>query len=670
MKQKGFTLIELLAVIVVLAVIALIATPLVMNAIEDARKGALERSYDYIEDSASNYVYANYNELNIPDYVDYYLPVQELTDNGYLKNATEEMNQEYVIVKKSDDDMTFYYTGRDQNPYETNGTLKENIESDTSHIVKNVVINGVTVNKVIGTKAEKNTTMKNYVWYSGNLWQVLETTDEYVKMVLAHSITSIPYGETSDWNASWVRKWLNEMDSSSTYDGIFYHGLSRTDLLLDGQFCLDEPTVTTRLKLSDGGDYIVSLPSTSSKISNCQNISKDKVGLLTFEDYVYANNGTSMTFTGGSFLDEDEFTWTMTKYTGNGQNNYMWIQWYENIDGKSGNIAVDTGGTVDGTTKSSQFSRTNNYGHGVRPVIYMKSHVLVSSGTGTKKDPFVLVSEKKKVSKLNQATIGEYIYLDESNSPNTTTTETVVNGLTYSYNKNQVRYRIIDILDDGSIKVERADILRDLPNTIAIQSGIYVPYYYVGEASTSTGCAYINGTYYYGGCINHNYFKPTEGNGEYSYTNSMNIAYYLNNASNSFYNWFSDDTKSWIVNATWDLPVTAHGMDYSIRMDRSQDITGQTNYWNNTYDGRVTAYVGLPSYGERYSGNDLNASYWYMNRCVNSSSFVGRVRSGGYASGYHAGDHWNGVRPVLVLNSNLYIISGNGTSNQPYQVSL
>lgn len=190
----------MLAVIVVLAVIALIATPLVMNAIEDARKGSLERSYDHIEDSASNYVYANYNELNIPDYVDYYLPVQELTDNGYLKNATEEMNQEYVIVKKSDDDMTFYYTGRDQNPYETNGTLKENIESDTSHIVKNVVINGVTVNKVIGTKSEKDTTMKNYVWYSGNLWQVLETTDEYVKMVLAHSITSIPYGETSDWN--------------------------------------------------------------------------------------------------------------------------------------------------------------------------------------------------------------------------------------------------------------------------------------------------------------------------------------------------------------------------------------------------------------------------------------------------------------------------------------
>ena len=38
MKKKGFTLIELLAVIVVLAIIALIATPIVMNIIKSAKK--------------------------------------------------------------------------------------------------------------------------------------------------------------------------------------------------------------------------------------------------------------------------------------------------------------------------------------------------------------------------------------------------------------------------------------------------------------------------------------------------------------------------------------------------------------------------------------------------------------------------------------------------------
>ena len=44
MKKKGFTLMELLAVIVVLAIIALIVTPIVLNLINNARVGAAEQS--------------------------------------------------------------------------------------------------------------------------------------------------------------------------------------------------------------------------------------------------------------------------------------------------------------------------------------------------------------------------------------------------------------------------------------------------------------------------------------------------------------------------------------------------------------------------------------------------------------------------------------------------
>ena len=50
--KKGFTLIELLAVIVILAVIALIATPLVLNIIERAEKGAFKDSVYGIMEAA------------------------------------------------------------------------------------------------------------------------------------------------------------------------------------------------------------------------------------------------------------------------------------------------------------------------------------------------------------------------------------------------------------------------------------------------------------------------------------------------------------------------------------------------------------------------------------------------------------------------------------------
>ena len=55
MKQKGFTLIELLAVIVILAIIALIATPMIMDVIEKSRRGAAIESVNGILDAAEKY---------------------------------------------------------------------------------------------------------------------------------------------------------------------------------------------------------------------------------------------------------------------------------------------------------------------------------------------------------------------------------------------------------------------------------------------------------------------------------------------------------------------------------------------------------------------------------------------------------------------------------------
>ena len=43
-RNKGFTLIELLAVIVILAIIALIATPIILGVIDKARQGSAEQS--------------------------------------------------------------------------------------------------------------------------------------------------------------------------------------------------------------------------------------------------------------------------------------------------------------------------------------------------------------------------------------------------------------------------------------------------------------------------------------------------------------------------------------------------------------------------------------------------------------------------------------------------
>lgn len=71
MINKGFTLIELLAVIVILAIIAIITTPLISNVIDDSKKGAFKASsYGIIATSNNGYVKMMMSETN-PIFTEY-----------------------------------------------------------------------------------------------------------------------------------------------------------------------------------------------------------------------------------------------------------------------------------------------------------------------------------------------------------------------------------------------------------------------------------------------------------------------------------------------------------------------------------------------------------------------------------------------------------------------
>lgn len=64
MKNNGFTLIELLAVIIILAVLALIATPVVLSIIDDTNESELKAN--------ANVLYYNLSNSNDNTYMDEY----------------------------------------------------------------------------------------------------------------------------------------------------------------------------------------------------------------------------------------------------------------------------------------------------------------------------------------------------------------------------------------------------------------------------------------------------------------------------------------------------------------------------------------------------------------------------------------------------------------------
>lgn len=77
-KNKGFTLIELLAVVIILSVIALIATPIVLNIIENSKKEALKDSAYGLINSARFYSY----QYEVSDTVRFDIRDSVVTSNG------------------------------------------------------------------------------------------------------------------------------------------------------------------------------------------------------------------------------------------------------------------------------------------------------------------------------------------------------------------------------------------------------------------------------------------------------------------------------------------------------------------------------------------------------------------------------------------------------------
>ena len=548
------------------------------------------------------------------------ITIGELKNKGYIQNTDEDDNNK-VFVYTNGIDYEFYYEGRDN--LKEYKTLKSLIESDTNHINKNVVVNGNTVNKVYGTK-EEQLTMTNYVLYSGQLWEVVETNDtnNTIKLVSAISLTSVAYGATNDWNSSWVKKWLNEY---------FYSKLERTDIIKETEFCIDPVDVT---------------PDSYTKMTTCTNKAIEKVGLLTYEDYIYAKDANTIQ-DGGSYLDEDELSWLITP--NNTTSNKNWHTYYNN------------------PSKLSIEYNTNTYGQGIRPVISIKDNVLVKDGKGTRANPYILSSERslKKNTKLNLGKVGDYVYLDESNNPYATEiNETYINKVSNKTSTSKVRYRIVEINNDGSIKIERADVLRDLPDTVAIRFKMHIPFYSIDTGEGLTSCLFspekkygednMTDDYYLGGCTNHNKFDLMEGEGDFEINTGENLPYYLNNATNSFYNWYSDKTKSMIIPTTVKLQQSGYSIDYSALEE----------------DGEVTLNVVLPSWGEMYTGNDLNISYWYTNRWISSSVRVSLIHHDGIGYGDNPAYPWLAVRPVVTLSPNTYVMSGNGTVNNPYSLDI
>jgi prepilin-type N-terminal cleavage/methylation domain-containing protein len=106
MKEKAFTLIELLAVIVILAIIALIATPIILGIIKDARENSKKRSaelvYTGVEYAYTQALFKEGSENVVDDVtldtIDKYLNVDNVASHGFETSDTSK-EKLHIVTK-------------------------------------------------------------------------------------------------------------------------------------------------------------------------------------------------------------------------------------------------------------------------------------------------------------------------------------------------------------------------------------------------------------------------------------------------------------------------------------------------------------------------------------------------------------------------------------------
>ena len=190
-RKKGFTLIELIAVLVIMAIIALIVTPLVMSIIKKARVSADKRSID---------AYGRSIELAIAGY---------LLDTGKFPTDVSQLTIEYsgnrveCETTQLNPDSTAYLTGCSVSgrlvDY-TYGTDKNPIVYDEYEIGDEVKYNNVDYYVIMDSGADKSTLTllkaEPLTVAEVNLYGGVGTDNNHVNMYVT-SNKSLPFYQTA-----------------------------------------------------------------------------------------------------------------------------------------------------------------------------------------------------------------------------------------------------------------------------------------------------------------------------------------------------------------------------------------------------------------------------------------------------------------------------------------
>ena len=281
MLKKGFTLIELLAVIIILAIIALIATPIILNVVEDARISAGKSEAQMIYSGINNYCASSMMEEQLNGKVDICadgVTTEEVSQMVNLGNAIVNKvtysNGKVTELEVESNNHTFKLCGDGSFVMDeeecgvtppdvaiTTGPLIDILMQQYDETNETGLVQDETNNNIYYYTGTNEEVSNNYLWYGGHHWRVVEfdTDADTLLLISQQPLTAIQPAsavwETKEaYEASYINTWLNDyfynsLDSSvqnSIVSNTFNVGIY-TDV--------DEITTTQKVGLLDEDQY-------------------------------------------------------------------------------------------------------------------------------------------------------------------------------------------------------------------------------------------------------------------------------------------------------------------------------------------------------------------------------------------------------------------------------
>lgn len=303
MKQKGFTLIELLAVIVILAIIALIATPLILNLIEDAKKGAFQTSvynaidasiFDYVvnrEDGEKSYEFDGESPLKLKGDTQNWQGSIIVNDQQKIKATIS--NDGWCASKNFDEEVVLITKGKCSNEPLLKDKFSENNVGTGKY---STVFNE---NYFIGEDPN------NWLIFENQLWRIIKTSDEGIKISFVKSCTGmtvdtcngtengtiglVSWGKNND---NYRNKWNDSNnETKKALDSWYNTTIKKTTYLNEINWCVGATYNTVSLEsirnnecsslsnvISGTGDY------------DAYTTNKTAIGLLRLSDMIIASD--------------------------------------------------------------------------------------------------------------------------------------------------------------------------------------------------------------------------------------------------------------------------------------------------------------------------------------------------------------------------------------------